>query len=81
MEDREYKIRFVAKKIAEGQWSRHTIQSIGISRRTYFTWKRVIEEQGIEALLNRAKQRRQEHCATDTPMAKAIGTTQGQTAR
>jgi len=55
MDDREYKIRFVAKKIAEGQWSRHTVKSIGISRRTYFNWKCVIEEQGINALLNKAK--------------------------
>jgi putative transposase len=55
MENREWKIRFVAAKIAEGEWSRHTIETVGISRRTYFDWKSIIEEQGIDALLNRAK--------------------------
>jgi len=55
MEDREYKIRFVAKKIAEGQWSRHTIDSAGISRKTYFRWKRIIDAQGIDALLKQEK--------------------------
>jgi putative transposase len=55
MEDREYKIRFVARKIAEGQWSRHTINSAGISRKTYFRWKRIIDAHGIDALLNQAK--------------------------
>jgi transposase InsO family protein len=55
MEDREYKIRFVARKMAEGEWSRHTIDSVGISRRTYFYWKHVIENQGIDTLINKTK--------------------------
>jgi transposase InsO family protein len=55
MENREQTIKFVARKIKQGQWSRRTINQTGISRRTYFNWKRVIEEQGIDALLNKNK--------------------------
>ena len=55
MMERERKIRYVARKIEEGEWSRHTIDTVDISRRTYFNWKRIIDKHGIDALLNKAK--------------------------
>ena len=55
MEDRKYKVKFAAKKMKEGEWSRHTINRTGISRSTYFRWKRRINEQGLDTLLNKAK--------------------------
>jgi putative transposase len=53
--NREEKIRLVGAKIAEGQWSRNIIEEAMISRRTFFNWKQAIEEQGVDALLCRAK--------------------------
>jgi len=55
MHDRKNKVKFVAMKVKNGEWSRHTIDTVGISRSTYFRWKHRINEQSVEALLNKAK--------------------------
>lgn len=55
MQDRNHKVRFVARKIKEGEWSRHTIDSVGISRSTYFRWKRKINNQTLAKVVNKEK--------------------------
>lgn len=53
--NREQKIRFIEAKIKEGWKNRLIISITEVPRRTYFYWKSVMNEQGIDALINKKK--------------------------
>ena len=53
--NREQKIRFMEAKIKEGWKDRLIISITEVPRRTYFYWKSVMNEQGIDALISKKK--------------------------